>query len=183
MEEEKVIRYAFVEDIRGIKLSPTREEKAWYKVRKGNAKVLQLKPLVIQLKYAVDNTDESKIVVGLDPGETTGVGVVQQGQHVNKVIFKGEIRHRKDISKLMEQRRNYRRYRRSEKRYRPARFNNRGNSKRVGRLPPSIKSRQDEIIRFIERIGKNLLIDKILIEDVRFDIRALADGYKPYRWG
>lgn len=58
-------RYAFVEDIRGIKLSPTKEEKAWYKVRKGKAKVLQVKPLIIQLNYEVDNTDNSEIYMNL----------------------------------------------------------------------------------------------------------------------
>lgn len=175
-------RYAFVEDSRGIKLSPTKEEKAWYKVRKGKAKVLQVKPLIIQLNYEVENTDNSEIYIGLDVGQTTGVGIVQKCDTRNKVIFRGEIKHRKDVSKLLEQRRNYRRLRRSEKRYRAARFDNRGNSKRVGRLSPSIKTRQDEIIRFTNKIQKSLVINKIIVEDVYFDMRALTDGYKPYKW-
>jgi hypothetical protein len=175
-------RYAFVLDIRGIKLSPTKEEKAWYKVRKKKAKVIQVKPLIIQLNYRVDNIDNSEIYVGLDVGETTGVGVVQKCKTKNKVIFKGEIKHRKDVSKLMEQRRNYRRLRRTEKRYRPVRFDNRGSSKKKERLTPSIKTRQDEIIRFMNKLLKLLNIDKVIIEDVSFDIRALTDGYTPYRW-
>lgn len=49
----KEIKYAFVVDKNGTVLSPTREEKAWYKIRKGQAKLLQLKPLTIQLNYEV----------------------------------------------------------------------------------------------------------------------------------
>jgi len=175
-------RYAFVLDNRGIKLSTTKEEKAWYKIRKGNAKLIQLKPMIIQLNYKVDNTDNSNIYVGLDVGETTGVGIVQKCKTRNKVIFKGEIKHRKDVSKLMEQRKNYRKLRRAEKRYRQARFDNRGSSKKEGRLPPSIKTRQDEIIRFINKLLKLLDINKVIVEDVSFDIHVLTSGYKPYKW-
>ena len=178
----KEIKYAFVVDKNGTVLSPTREEKAWYKIRKGQAKLLQLKPLTIQLNYEVINTDNSGIIMGLDVGQTTGVGIVQKCDTRNKVIFKGEINHRKDISKLMEQRRNYRKLRRAEKRYRPSRFNNRSSSKREGRLAPSIKARQDEIIRFTNKILKLLYIDKVIVEDVSFDIRALTDGYKSFKW-
>lgn len=175
-------RYAFVEDIRGIKLSPMKEEKAWYKVRHGKAKIKSLKPLCVELQYEVDNTDASIFHLGLDVGETTGVGVIQECKKHNKVVFKGVLRHRKDISKLVEKRAGYRRLRRVEKRYRPARFDNRGSSKKQGRLAPSIKARQDEILRLVRFLLKKLDILRVVVEDVSFDIRALTDGYKPYSW-
>jgi len=174
--------YAFVVDIKGTKLSPTKAEKAWYKVRHSKAKILNLKPLTIQLNYEVVNTDASKFYMGLDVGQTTGIAIVQECKTYNKVVFKGEIRHRKDISKLVTQRAGYRRLRRTEKRYRPARFNNRGSSKTKGRLAPSIKCRQDEILRVVKHLQGFISLFKIVIEDVSFDIRALTDGYKPYSW-
>lgn len=179
----KEILYAFVIDSRGLKLSPTREEKAWYKIRKGKARLVSQYPLTMQLTYEVDNTDKSNIHLGLDVGQTTGIALVQGCKTKNKVLFKGEIVHRKDVSSLMTTRMGYRRYRRSEKRYRPARFDNRASSSRKGRLAPSIKTRQDEILRVVKRLQKYISIDKAVIEDVSFDIRALTDGYKPYRWG
>lgn len=179
MKEQK---YAFVCDIRGVILSPMKEEKAWYKVRKGKAKVLDLDPLRIQLLYEVDNTDNSKLCVGLDVGQTTGIALLQQGQTGNKVVFKGEIQHRKDVSKLLTKRSGYRRLRRSEKRYRPARFNNRASSRALGRLAPSIRTRQDEILRVFKYIQKRSMVYSITVEDVAFDIRALTNGYTPYKW-
>jgi len=179
----KEILYSFVIDSRGLSLSPTRSEKAWYFIRKGKAKLVTQYPLTIKLTYEVDNTDISKLHMGLDVGQTTGIALVQECKTRNKVIFKGEIAHRKDVSSLMTTRKGYRASRRSEKRYRPARFNNRASSSKKGRLAPSIKTRQDEIIRVIKRLQKYISIDRVVIEDVSFDIRCLTDGYKPYRWG
>lgn len=178
----KEILYSFVIDSRGIALSPTRSEKAWYLIRKGKAKLVTQYPLTIKLTYEVDNTDSSKLHMGLDVGQITGIAMVQECSTCNKVIFKGEVAHRKDVSNLMTVRKGYRKSRRTEKRHRPARFNNRSSSSRKGRLAPSIKTRQDEIIRTLKKLQKYISIDRVVIEDVSFDIRALTDGYKPYRW-
>lgn len=35
-------RFAFVQDNRGVLLSPTKEEKAWYLIRKGRAKLVSI---------------------------------------------------------------------------------------------------------------------------------------------
>lgn len=173
-------KYAFVQDNRGILLSPTKEEKAWYLVRKGKAKVLEMNPLAIQLKREQDNTDKSRFVIGIDPGDTTGIAVVQEGGSCNKAVFRAEIQHRKDVSKKIGQRRDYRRARRSEKRHRPARFNNRASSRKEGRVAPSIRHRKDEVLRLVRYLVKRIGISGICCEDVAFDVRALADGYKPY---
>ena len=154
-------KYAFVEDIRGVKLSPTHTNNAWKLVRLGRAKLISKEPMKIRLLREQDNTDTCEIRLGIDPGDTTGVALVQVCKTHNKVIFKGEISHRKDVSKRVEQRRNYRRLRRSEKRYRKPRFNNRASSRRGGRIAPSIKSRKDEILRVINYFNKNLALTNI----------------------
>jgi len=167
-------------DSRGVALSPTKEEKAWYMVRHGKATLVSQFPLTIQLNREQDNTDESTFCVGIDPGETSGIALVQKCQTSNKVIFKGIINHRKDVSKRMTDRRNSRRQRRQEKRYRQARFDNR--LRDVGWIPPSIKARQDEILRVIRKLRGHVNIHIVTIEEAAFDIRALTDGYKPYSW-
>lgn len=82
----------------------------------------------------------------------------------------------------MELRKGYRRYRRTHKRYRPARFNNRASSKRLGRLPNSIKCNKDEIIRVLDKLSNFIKISQVIIEDVQIDIRRLTDGKKLYSW-
>lgn len=180
---KKKISFAFVKDIRGKILSPMFTGKAWKKVKKGQAKVLNTYPLHIQLNYEVDTTlspDDSEFHLGIDPGDTTGLAVVQKCRTHNRTVFKANLSHRKDIHKLIQQRAMYRRLRRSHKKYRPARFNNRASSKRTGRLAPSIKARKAEIIRIINyKILKAIRLDYIHIEDNKFDIRAFTDQYKP----
>lgn len=82
----------------------------------------------------------------------------------------------------MDTRRGYRNYHRYHKRYRPARFNNRSSSKRKGRIAPSILQKRQATIRVINQLNKWINITNYWLEDVAFDIRALTDGYKPYRW-
>jgi hypothetical protein len=175
-------KYAFVLDSRGIILSPTKSEKAWYKIRHGKAKLVSQSPLTIQLEYQKDNTDNSNFHIGLDTGEITGIAVVQECETKKQVVFKGEIHHRKDVSKKMTGRADCRKLRRQEKRYRKPRFNNRNSSKRQSRLAPSIKTSKDEIIRVVMKLKRLVNIIHAVIEDIAFDIRALTDGYKPYRW-
>src|SRR5215470_19796712 len=73
----------------------------------------------------------------------------------------------------MDDRRANRKNRRRRKRYRPRRFNNRASSRHSGRLPPSVKTNVEEVIRVVERIP--LPISSILIEDVQVDLARLND--------
>lgn len=97
-------------------------------------------------------------------------------------MFKGTIQLRQDVKHLMDVRRGYRRYKRSHKRYRPARFDNRASSKRKSRIAPSIKQKKDSILRVVNKLDKITPISNIVLEDVAIDIRAMTEGYKPYRW-
>ena len=177
--------YAFVLDADGKQLAPTKEQKAWYLIRKKRAVLVSKYPMVIQLNKVVDNDDicKNEIRCGIDDGGLhTGIALVQKCQTKNKVLFKGTIEQRNDVKHLMEVRRGYRRYKRYHKRYRQKRFNNRASSKRKGRIAPSILQKRQAIMRTIKQLNKWINITSYWLEDVAIDIRALTDRYKPYRW-
>ena len=177
--------YAFVLDANGKQLAPTKEQKAWFLIRKKRATLVSKYPMVIQLKKKIPDKEicKDEIRCGIDDGGLhVGIALVQKCQTRNKVVFKGAIEHRNDVKHLIDVRRGYRRYHRYHKRYRPARFNNRSSSKRVGRIAPSVLQKRQAIIRVINRLNKWINITNYWLEDVAIDIRALTDGHKPYWW-
>lgn len=177
--------YAFVLDADGKPLAPTKEVKAWYMIRKGKATLVSKYPMVIQLKRVIPNDEicKDEIRLGIDDGGLhTGIAIVQKCKTKNKVLFKGTIEQRNDVKHLMEARKGYRKYHRYHKRYREARFNNRGASKRKGRIAPSILQKRQATMRVIYHLNKWISITSYWLEDVAIDIRALIDGYKPYNW-
>nr|DAJ60866.1 MAG TPA: RRXRR protein [Caudoviricetes sp.] len=137
--------YCFVVDKNNHPLAPTKMNKGWYLIRKNKAKLKSMYPMVIQLKKEIkfNKNDKSYMVCGIDDGSLhVGLAIVQKCPTKNKIIFKGTIEQRQDVKHKMDTRRGYRRYHRYHKRYRPARFNNRISSKRIGRLAPSIKQKK-----------------------------------------
>ena len=177
--------YAFVLDANNKQLAPTKEQKAWFLIRKKRATLVSRYPMVIQLKKKIPDQEicKDEIRCGIDDGGLhVGVALVQKCQTRNKVIFKGTIEQRNDVKHLMDVRRGFRRYHRYHKRYRPARFDNRKSSKRKVRIAPSILQKRQATIRVINQLNKWVNITNYWLEDVAIDIRALTDGYKPYRW-
>ena len=177
--------YAFVLDADDKPLAPTKEQKAWFLIRKKRAILINKYPMVIQLKKTTPDEEiyKDEIRCGIDDGALhVGIALVQKCQTRNKVVFKGTIEQRNDVKHLMDTRRGYRRYHRSHKRHRPARFNNRKSSKREGRIAPSILQKRQAIIRVINQLNKWINITNYWLEDVSINIRSLTDGYKPYRW-
>lgn len=177
--------YVFVLDANGKQLAPTKEKKAWYLIRKKRATLVSKYPMVIQLKKKIPDKEicKDEIRCGIDDGGLhVGVALVQKCQTRNKVIFKGTIEQRNDVKHLMDARRGFRRYHRYHKRYRPKRFDNRKSSKRKERIAPSILQKRQATIRVIHQLNKWINITNYWLEDVAINIRALTDGYKPYRW-
>jgi len=177
--------YAFVLDANGKQLAPTKENKAWFLIRKKRATLVSKYPMVIQLNKEIPNEEICKddIRCGIDDGgKYVGIALVQKCKTKNKVIFKGTIEQRNDIKHLMDVRRGYRRYHRYHKRYRQVRFNNRASSKRIDRIAPSILQKRQATIRVINQLNKWINITNYWLEDVAIDIRVLTDGYKSYRW-
>lgn len=177
--------YVFVLDANGKHLSPTKEQKAWFFIRKKRATLVSKYPMVIQLNKEIpdDKICKDEIRCGIDDGGLhTGIALVQKCQTKNKVLFKGVIEQRNDVKHLMDVRRGYRRYHRYHKRYRPARFNNRSSSKKEGKIAPSILQKRQATIRAVAQLNKWINITNYWLEDVAIDIRALTDGFKPYKW-
>lgn len=151
----------------GHRLMPCQPSKARKLLRDGRAKVKNRSPFTIQLLWDCEEHVQ-EVTVGIDKGsQTTGFSCVGNGE----IILSGEIHHRQDVKGKMDSRRMHRRHRRHRKWYRPARFCNRASSRRSGRLPPSIKTNIEEVIRVIEHIP--LPISSIVIEDVQVDLARL----------
>lgn len=129
-------------------------------------------PFTIRLKNDNAVSKDRAYTVKIDPGSrTTGVSVTDDK---DSVVMLAEIEHRGHlIKKKLDQRRIVRRNRRNRKtRYRPARFLNR--TKPKGWLAPSVKSRADNVINFIKKYKKLINIDKVMVENVSFDVAQMT---------
>ena len=154
----------------GEPLMPTTPAKARHLLKKGKAKVVSRKTFTIQLKYATGETKQP-ITLGIDGGyKTIGFSAVTN----KKELLSGELHLRTNISKLLKQRRNYRRTRRSRLWYRQPRFLNRNISK--GWLAPSIQHKLDSHIRLVEKVKQLLPVTEVIVEVASFDIQKIKNS-------
>ena len=155
----------------GLWLMPTYPAKARYLLKQGKAKVIQRTPFSIQLNYETTEFTQD-IVVGIDDGGIhVGVACVANDES----IYQEEVNLRTDIKTKIDTRRSYRRGRRNRNcRYRQPRFLNRGNSIKSGRIPPSIKSKKEAIVRTIRKLPLPTPV-LIRLEDAYFDFQAMDD--------
>jgi hypothetical protein len=159
----------FVRNQDGTPLMPCTPAKARKLLRAGKARMVARAPFTIQLGWQCEGHVQA-VVVGIDKGSgMTGISCVGNGE----VLLAAEIRHRRDVKEKLDTRRAHRRSRRMRKWYRPPRFLNRSSSTRGGRLPPSIKTNVEEVIRVVRQIP--LPISQIVVEDVQVDIAQLND--------
>ena len=159
----------YVRNQDGTPLMPCTPAKARKLLKAGKARVVAHTPFTIQLGWQCEGQVQD-VAVGIDKGSSvTGISCVGNGE----VLLAAEIHHRRDVSEKLDTRRAHRRSRRLRKWYRPARFLNRASSKRSGRLPPSIKTNVEEVIRVVRQLP--LPISKIVVEDVQVDIARLND--------
>lgn len=140
------------------------------------AVVHKIYPFTIRLKDNSAVLKDRAYTVKIDPGSKhTGIAIVDNN---NSVVMLAEIEHRGHIIKKdIDSRRAVRHKRRSRNtRYRPARFLNR--TKPKGWLAPSIKSRANNIINFIKKYKKLINIDRIMIENVSFNVAQMSSDTK-----
>jgi 5-methylcytosine-specific restriction endonuclease McrA len=155
---------------------PCSEKRARLLLERGRARVHRLMPFAIRL---VDRTLSESVVqpvaIKLDPGsKTTGIAVVVEVDNNVRVLSLMELQHRgKQISEALTSRRNMRRRRRGNLRYRPARFNNR--TKPKGWLAPSLQHRVDTTLSWVKRLRRLVPITRIVSELVRFDMQMLEN--------
>jgi hypothetical protein len=102
----------------------------------------------VALSLSIKNTYRIKIDHG---SRHTGIAILKNDK---EVIFLGQINHRTNIKKSMDERRDHRRFRRSKLRYRKPRFLNRASSRKKGKLPPSLQSRVDNVYSVVKKFMK-----------------------------
>ena len=165
--------HVFVLDKNKKQLDPTHPAKARKLLKARRAKVFRRYPFTIILQ---DSEERDCIIhshqLKIDPGsKTTGLAILQD----NQVVWATELNHRgSQIRDALTARRQLRRSRRSRKtRYRKPRFLNRKRSE--GCLPPSLQSRIDNILTWVNRIAKFCPITGVSQELVRFDLQKLEN--------
>ena len=160
----------YVQDQNGQPLMPTRRlgmVRRWLK--SGRAQVVRREPFTIRL-FDLAGGYTQPLVAGVDLGTAhVGVSVVSEKEEV----FAGEFRLRTDISRLLAERRMYRRSRRSRQtRHRQPRFLNR---KRRDELMPSVRAKVDETLKVVQLIGNILPVSRWTFEIAAFDAHKLAN--------
>ncbi|GBE54946.1 CRISPR-associated endonuclease Cas9 [archaeon BMS3Bbin15] len=133
------------------------------------ASVIQRTPFTIQLKYPTGEAKQD-ITLGIDAGYSTiGFSIITEKSE----LLSGELTLRKRISKLIEQKSNYRRARRNRLWHRKPRFNNRSIAN--GWFAPSIQHKLETHFRLINKLTKILPITKIIVEVASFDTHKLQN--------
>ncbi|MBW4503864.1 MAG: HNH endonuclease [Scytonema hyalinum WJT4-NPBG1] len=164
--------FVFVLDADKQPLDPVLPGQARRLLKQGKAAIYRRYPFTVILKYAVPNPKTQPHQLKIDPGsKTTGLAIVQCG----KVIWGAELTHRgQQIKNDLESRRAIRRNRRNRKtRYRKPRFLNRTRSD--GWLPPSLQSRVENVLTWVNRIRRYVPITGISQELVKFDTQAIQN--------
>lgn len=136
----------------------------------GRARVIRRCPFTVQLLYESTNHTQ-RVSIGIDAGSKhMGLSATTE----TRVLYEAETELRTDIIKLLSQRREYRRSRRSRKtRYRKPRFLNRVRSKHKGWLAPSIEHKIQTHLRVIEDVRKFLPVSEMTVETASFDLQKL----------
>ena len=166
---------AFVLDTNRKPLSPCHPARARELLRKGKAAVFRRVPFTIILKY-VPEGNPTPVRVKLDPGSrTTGFALTMRRHGKDEVVWAAELEHKGlEVKTKLEKRRAVRRSRRSRKtRYRPARFLNR--RRKEGWLPPSLESRVNNVVSWVNRLRHWAFVDGIALELVKFDTQAMQN--------
>jgi 5-methylcytosine-specific restriction endonuclease McrA len=155
-------------------LMPCSEKRARILLSKKQAVVHQHYPFTIRLKKQTGN-ETQPIQLKIDPGSRyTGVALVMDLPTLMRALCLFELQHRgHQISEALTQRRAFRRRRRNQLRYRPARFDNR--TRKAGWLPPSVQHRLDTTFALVQKLKRRCPISAIVFERVKFDMQKMQN--------
>jgi len=148
----------------------------------GRAAVFRHKPFTIILKDRVGGSVQP-VSVKIDQGAaTTGIALVADFERGKRCVWGANLTHKGFLIKdSLKGRREIRRGRRTRKlRYRPARFMNRRRKfNKLGEgnkwLPPSLRSRIDNISHWARRLKKLAPITGLALENVKFDTQKMEN--------
>ena len=165
----------------GNPLMPCSPRTARKLLEEKKAKVVSREPFTIQLLFGSSGYKQ-RVTLGVDSGsKVAAFGAIAN----DTALYLSEVKLRQDIKSNMDQKRAFRRTRRSRKtRYREARFDNR---RRDGWLTPTLQSKVNSHKREIDFIKKIIPVTEVVIETATFDIHKLtnpevfASGYQEGR--
>ncbi|CDM65415.1 RNA-guided endonuclease IscB [Pyrinomonas methylaliphatogenes] len=171
----------FVLDKKKRPLMPCSEKRARLLLKRERAVVHRLQPFTIRLKdRLLEQSVLQPVGVKSDPGsKVTGAALVRREETVNgpvdHALHLSQIAHRGEmVHERMQKRAASRRRRRSANlRYRPPRFNNRTRSQ--GLLAPSLRSRVENVLAWVERYRRLAPIVFVDVETVRFDTQKIQN--------
>ena len=160
----------FVKNMRGEPLMPCSNQKARKLLKLGKARIYRYNPFTIQLFYATGETTQP-INVGIDTGaKMIGVAITSE----DKVLTKGEIELRQDVSDNIRTRAQLRNNRRGRKtRYRKPRFLNR--MRKPGWIPPSVQSKLNATTFWIDMFCSLVPYPRLSIEVAKFDVAKMIN--------
>ncbi|EFH80541.1 RNA-guided endonuclease IscB [Ktedonobacter racemifer] len=169
----------FVLDRHKKPLMPCTPRRARLLLARKRAVVHRLSPFTIRLKdRSVQQSTLQPVALKIDPGaKTTGLALARVEEtsegEVHHALHLAELSHRgEEVRDQLRKRAGYRRRRRSTNlRYRPARFLNRRRA--PGWLPPSLRSRIDNVLSWGRRYQRWVPLVRIAVERVKFDTQLL----------
>ncbi|CAK0760288.1 5-methylcytosine-specific restriction enzyme A [Gammaproteobacteria bacterium] len=176
----------FVLDKRKNPLMPCSEKRARKLLKAKRARVHRLIPFTIRVvDRKVSDCKLQPLEIKIDPGsKITGIAVVRKSETVDtktgevattaNVVNLFELTHRgRQISEALTSRRQMRRRRRGNLRYRAPRFLNR--TRPAGWLAPSFQHRVNTTRSWIDRLQRLAPITSIAQELVRFDMQKMEN--------
>jgi 5-methylcytosine-specific restriction endonuclease McrA len=170
------MQHVLVVDATRRPLMPCRPARARWLLAQHRAAVLRRLPFTIMLLSAKPEAVVVPLRLKIDPGSrTTGLALVRETEQSGEVVWAAELSHRgEEIHYALVKRHAVRRARRQRHtRYRAARFANRTRPR--GWLPPSLVSRVQNVVTWVERLARWCPIAAISFEAVRFDTQLLQD--------
>lgn len=165
----------FVIDKNKKPLSMCHSAKARKLLSAGEAVIISQYPFVIKLKKSVDQNIDKNYSIKIDPGaKFTGIAILYNNKDI---VFCAVIQHKAfEIVDKMKSRASLRRGRRARfTRYRKPRFLNRAGSKKAGWLPPSLRSRIDNITNWVKKLMAICPMCEIYFENVKFDTQLMEN--------
>ncbi len=164
--------HVFLVDAQKRPLAPVHPGRARLLLKTGRAVVFKRFPFTLLLTQPGAQAVGEPLRLKIDPGShTTGLALV--AETTGEVVWAGELTHQGEaIVERLQARKAVRRGRRQRHtRYRQARFENRRRPK--GWLPPSLRSRVQNVLTWVQRLRRLCPVAALSLELVRFDTQAM----------